>query len=261
MKVGRAERGSRRIVGLGALGLALALTGGCSLDEVTIPPFDGPSTNALSVVLTANPDWLKADGASTSVITATLRDTQGRAVSGRGLLLTTTDVWGEIVALGALGTDRMVTGTDGRARVVYTAPASKEMAANTDVLVWARPEGSDASGEFFRGVRIQLVAVDKRQYREPGTTHPVAQYLTEPRHGPFFVGVPIHFQSTSYAQSGTYLTQYEWHWDDGTNNFEYGPEKYHTFTAVGTYFVFHSVIDNFGGFDSTNNQIDVEAAP
>jgi hypothetical protein len=249
-------------VGLGALGLGLALTGGCSLDEVTIPPFDGPATTALSVVITANPDWVRANGVDTSIVTATLRDSRGRPVAGRGLVLRILDTAGHEIGirLGALAGDRIVTGADGRAHVVYTAPPSKEAATNTEVLVAARPEGSDYAGEFSRYVMIQIIAEQQRQY-PPGATQPVAEYLTEPRHGPFFVGVPIHFQSISRAQAGHYLTQYEWHWDDGTNNFEYGPEKYHTFSAVGTYFVFHSVIDDVGGFDSTNHQIDVEDAP
>jgi hypothetical protein len=250
-------------VGLGALGLGLALTGGCGLDEVTIPPFDGPATTALSVVITANPDWVRANGVDTSIVTATLRDTQGRPVSGRGLLLMIGDESGVDVKVGRLDADRIVTGSDGRARVIYTAPTNQESATNTSVLVKARPEGSNLSGQFERAVRIEVIALDQRQYPPvpPGHADPVASYLTEPRHGPYFVGVPIHFQSTSSAASGFYLTQYEWHWDDGTNNFEYGPEKYHTFTLSGTYFVFHSVIDNVGGFDSINHQIDVEDAP
>ncbi len=264
MKAGRAESRMGRLLGLGALGLGLALTGGCGLDDVTIPPIDGPATNALSVVVTADPDWLKADGVSTAVITAFARDTRGQPVSGRGFVLSILDAAGRVVKVGALNTDRIVTGSDGRARAVYTAPPSKEMASDFTVFVTARPDGNDSGGQFARAVEIDLIAVDERQYPPtpvPSSERITASFLTEPRHGPFFVGSPIHFQSTSGTISGAVITQYEWHWDDGTNNFSYGPEQYHTYTAEGTYFVFHSVIDNLGNFDSTNVQIDVEPAP
>jgi hypothetical protein len=263
-----AVRRTLRWSAAGVLGAALMVSGACTLDEVDIPKISGPSTTGVSLILTANPDWLRADGVSTSVIVVNLRDYGGQPIAGRTIVLGIGDEQGRDAAIGSLSVRTVVSGTDGRAQAVYTAPVSKEAAAHQGVMVKARPQGTDYAGEFERAVMIELIPMEDRRYPPDSTncpvdgdkTCPVCTFITEPRHGPFFVGVPIRFQSTSFDSNG-YLVRYEWHWDDGTANFEYGPEKYHTFGEVGRYWVFHSVTDNEGAIDSTNQQIDIEPAP
>ena len=53
------------------LALLLALSS-CGLEDLEVPPFEGPSTLSLGIRMSATPDIIVADGLSTSLVTATL---------------------------------------------------------------------------------------------------------------------------------------------------------------------------------------------
>lgn len=139
-----------------AAALALALTAsGCGLDKVQTPPLIGPSETGYSVQLTALPDTLNADGVSFATVQLVLRDSAGRAVSGRAVLF---EFNGDGTLLPSASSNYvgpiqsgivMATDKDGVANVIYIAGT-----AITTVTVAVRPYGIDSANGFFRTCEI-----------------------------------------------------------------------------------------------------------
>jgi hypothetical protein len=128
---------------------------GCGLDEVENPPLIGPSETGYSVQLTALPDTLNADGISVATVQLVLRDSAGKAVSGRAVLFefsgdgnlvpsADSNYVGPIQSGIVMATDR-----DGVANVVYVAGTGIGT-----VIVAVRPYGIDAANGFYRTVEI-----------------------------------------------------------------------------------------------------------
>src|SRR6185503_3502401 len=69
---------------LGVVLSAVALSG-CTLKDQEAPGLAGPSGLSLSLSVVASPDRLIQDGASQTVVTATVRNAQGEPVSGKGI--------------------------------------------------------------------------------------------------------------------------------------------------------------------------------
>jgi PKD repeat protein len=246
-------------VGAGARGafaacLLLALVG-CSLHEVSIPELDGPAEVSLSLRLTANPDVLVADGQSSSIITATLRGTDGRGLPGRAIFFTTADTSGRFADIGELSAEFVNTDANGVAQVVYTAPPRTDATADQSVLVLARPVGDDFSGANYRSVRIELRSAEPRLFPQipecglagaPSPPNcnlpPVCNFVVEAPAG-FRVGVNILFQSTSADPDGTIVRYF---WDFGNGRRADNPDVATTYFAPGTYTVTHTVTDNGG---------------
>lgn len=140
------------------LPLAIALTGlaGCGQDEAEVPPLAGPSGFALSIEMAAIPAFLNADGASTSTITITVRDRNGRPVAsqplfaqhnGDGVLFPAGQSTGNLQTGISLATDG-----SGEARVVYRAGTTRDLL----VKVQCEPYTTDAAstGELPRFVVV-----------------------------------------------------------------------------------------------------------
>ena len=118
-----------------AASAAVLLTlAGCTMHDQEAPPLSGPSEYATSIALTVTPDVLTQDGASQSLITVTARDANGQPL--RNLSLRAEVQIGGIRAdFGTLSARNLVTGNDGRATVVYTAPAAPAVAVDNGTLV------------------------------------------------------------------------------------------------------------------------------
>jgi len=121
---------------------------GCKADPVEIPNLRGPSELALSIMMTANPDFVVADGFQTSAVGLNVRDRDGRAVPNLPLI---------ILLAGAGSIDRNFVVTDGKgmASVTYTSTAGSGGQATR---VIARPVGLDFNGEVYREVTIELLS-------------------------------------------------------------------------------------------------------
>jgi len=208
MRSTRTRTARGRAVAAAATVVAIALSGGCGLQDVKIPNFDGPATTGISFVITATPDAVKADGLSSAVVVATLRGPDGAGIAGREIVFFVRDSEGRAAAIGKLSADRVTTGTDGRARTIFTAPARAEFDTRSSVFVEGRLVGDDLSGYDWsmRTVGIEVLPVDTRRYPPNASpTGPVCGFVLEPRFGYYYVGVPIRFQSTSYDPDG-YIT-------------------------------------------------------
>jgi hypothetical protein len=236
-------------------GLALLLSlSSCGLEDLEVPAFEGPSTFALGIRMTASPDIIVADGLSSSLITANLSDPDGRPLGGREIFFSVSDVAGNFADIGQLrstGPDRgvgtgLVVRTDGSgaARVAYVSPPRTDLTANALVIVAARLVGDDARGQFYRTVEIELRSAEPRLFPpNPNNIPPTCGFTVEPSVGPFRVNQTILFQTTSFDTDGI-IVRYEWFFGDGTK--EDSPDTNHIWRVPGNYTVAHIVTDNNG---------------
>jgi hypothetical protein len=237
----------------GALAMAIALSG-CGLEEVEIPDFAGPSEQGTAIRMTASPDLIVADGLSTSLIQATVFDQNGRPAAGRDIFFSVASNDGTLTDLGLLrstgpdigvGTGLQVrTDGSGVARVVYVSPPRTDFTATFNVLVAARPVGTDFNGQIYKTVSIELRSAEPRLFPpNPANLAPSCGFTVEPSVGPFRVNQAILFQSTSFDPDGV-IVRYEWFFGDGTK--EDKPDTNHVWRQPGTYQVMHIVTDNNG---------------
>jgi hypothetical protein len=135
---------------------------------------------------------------------------------------------------------------NGLAQVVYEAPARTDVTANTAVLILARQIGSDASGELYRQVRIELRSAEPRLFPTDPTggsnAKPFCSFAVQSP-SQFRAGTAILFQDASSDSDGT-IVRYEWY--SGAGQFEDSPDTAFVYPAAGTYTVTHVVTDNFG---------------
>ena len=235
-----------------AVSLILALNG-CGLEEVEIPDLDGPSSYGIGLVLTARPDIILADGFSTSLVQATVRDQNGRPASGRDIFFALADESGRFADLGTLsaagstgvGTGLIVrTNAQGIAQVIYEAPPRTDATAHQSVLVTARPVGEDATGTLYRSVRIELRSAEPRLFPEnPDNVPPECDFAVEAPSG-FRTNQSILFQSTSFDPDGT-IVRYFWDFGDGNRRADH-PDVATSYRFPGTYTVTHIVTDDDG---------------
>jgi PKD repeat protein len=231
--------------------MILALNG-CGLEEVEIPALEGPSELGTAVSLTASPDIVVADGLSTSLVQATVRDQNGRPVAGRDIFFAIADESGRSADIGALrssgavgiGTGLVVrTNAQGIAQVIYESPARTDATANQTVLVTARPVGTDANAAFIRTVRIELRSAEPRLFpQNPDNVAPVCDFAVQAPNG-FRVNQSILFQSTSFDPDGT-IVRYSW--DFGNGRRADTPDAATSYRLPGTYTVRHIVTDDDG---------------
>jgi len=237
---------------LAALCLALS---GCGVNEVDIPDLFGPSERGESLVLTASPDVLVADGRSFSLVQGIFRDRNGQPIRGRAILFKIGDESGHEISLGTLSSDagKGNTNTDanGVAQVIYTSPPRTDATANQSVLIMGRPVGTDFNAETYRYVRIELRSAEPRLFPQvPGNVSPFCNFLWETPNSPagvFRAPVFVQFNSTSNDEDGT-IVRYEWFFSDLVNGgVEYAPDTGHVFQRPGTWVVTHIVTDDDGG--------------
>jgi hypothetical protein len=231
----------------------LVVHGGCGLDEVEIPDLEGPSELALSIALTANPDIIVADGLSTSLVEATVRDQNGRPVAGREIFFSIADESGRPADLGllrapgtsvGLGTGLVVrTNAQGIAQVIYESPARTDATANQLLQVTARPVGTDASSALSRSVRIELRSAEPRLFpQNPNNAAPSCDFAVQAPFG-FRVNQSILVQSTSFDTDGTIVRYF---WDFGNGRRADSPDAATSYRLPGSYTITHIVTDNNG---------------
>ena len=143
-----------------AVALALVtLSSGCTMKEQETPALTGPSELGTGVSVTVTPDILTQDGGSQSLVTVSAFDSNGKPL--RNLSLRSEIMVGGVIAdFGSLSARSIVTGTDGRATLVYTAPAAPAGPAvdnGTTVSITVTPIGTDFANSAARIATIRLV--------------------------------------------------------------------------------------------------------
>jgi hypothetical protein len=257
-------RGRVRLRTMAGIGLLVAYAG-CGFDGVEVPELIGPSEQGTSVTLTASPDVMVADGFSTSLITATVRDQNGQPAAGRDIFFAISDASGNFADIGSLrslatgvdvGTGQLVrTNAQGIAAVVYEAPARTDATANQIVRVTARPVGTDADARLYRTVAIELRSAESRLFPEvAGNTPPTCGFAVQvtgkSNCGPTSCTIPINtsvlFQSTAHDEDpGGFIIRYFWNFGNGRTADHADVST--SYSLAGTYIVTHIVTDNNGG--------------
>lgn len=222
-----------------ALFAAITLAG-CTMESQEPPELGGPSEFGTSIAVAVSPDLLTQDGASQSVVTVTARDPNGGPV--RNLpLRAEIRVGGTIVDFGSLSARSIVTGADGRATFVYTAPPAASPAVDTFTIVDIAvvPVGSDFANSVSRVASLRLVP--------PGIVLPpdgLRPAFTFSPTAPQDHQSVIFDASTSQAPVNNPIASYSWNFGDGdTAN---GRTVTHEYDSAGTFVVTLTVSDAYG---------------
>ncbi len=197
---------------VGALAVVMT-TAACTVSETEAPALAGPSTLATDLNIQATPDTIMWDGSSQSTVTVDARGPNNQPIRGLSIRVDMLS-GGQVADFGTLSARTIVTGDDGRARAVYTAPPRPLDGADGTVLTLLfTPIGSDFRGALTRQVDIQLIP--------PGVILP-------PNGAPqpaftFSPSAPQTFQTILFDASGTKdegvecgsACSYTWSFGDG----------------------------------------------
>jgi hypothetical protein len=245
-----------------ALGACLA-SAGCTMKNQEAPPLMGPSEFATSITITVSPDVLTQDGASQSLVTITARDENGNPLRNLSLRAETF-VNGARVDFGSLSARNLVTDANGRATLVFTAPASPSgpgVDFGTTVQIVVTPVGTDFGNSMARLATIRLVppgsVVPPDGLRPRFTFEP-----TEPTdHQDVFFDAcndePQTPQPPPCAPANNPIATYSWDFGDGSTGS--GPQATHAYAVPGLYNVTLTITDFVGRSARTSNPITVVA--
>jgi chitodextrinase len=225
----------------------VALASACTMKSQDAPPLTGPSELGQSIAIAVSPDVLPQDGASQSFITVTARDENSLPI--RNLTLRTeTRVGGVPVDFGTLSARSVVTGSDGRATLVYTAPPSPAVSPDAFLIVdvVVTPLGTDYNNSNQRSAAIRLVP--QGQTIPPGDLVPL--FTVTPT-------APVDNQTVLFDASGSTgtIASYQWNFGDGARGD--GRTDDHAYATPGTYVVTLTLVDPFGRTASRSQSITV----
>jgi PKD repeat protein len=222
--------------------LALGLVA-CTLDKQAAPSLSGPSEFGLSVTMAASPDQLPRDGTSQSIVTLTVRDSQGRAVSGQRVSLSLP----ANAPVGAtLSQSEVVTGSGGQATFAVTAPASGSLG---NILVAATPVGTTGGNVAARTISITATPTNG--------TAPAAAFAFSPATPE--VGELVTLDASTTRDEGVPCGTCSYAWNFGGEGTASGMIVKHAFGAGGAYLVTLTVTDVGGSTSSTQQTITVSA--
>jgi PKD repeat protein len=227
----------------------VVLAGACTLQDQDPPPLTGPSEFAQSIVIAVSPDVLPQDGASQSFITVTARDANAQPI--RNLTMRTeTQVNGTPVDFGTLSARNVVTGSDGKATLVYTAPPSPAVSPDDFLLVdiVVTPFGTDFNNSSQRTASIRLVP--QGMVIPPGD---LAAAFTVTPTSPEENQTVLFDASTSKGS----IANYSWDFGDGRSGA--GQTTSHAYSTAGTYVARLTISDSFGRTASSVLSITVGA--
>ncbi len=240
----------RKLVITTCLSLAAVLSG-CTTKETPAPPLAGPSELALRLALQSIPDSILQDGASQAAIQIDATGADGRAVRALPLRIETA-LGGLLQDYGTLSTRTAVTGEDGRARIVYTAPPRPAESTGAEVVVTflVTPIGNDYRGEVPRTVDLRLVPPGVIL---PPNAPPTAAFGFSP-------SSPLPLQDIIFDASGSTDPDMRdgagnalpcgaactYRWDFGDGNTSSGIFSKHQYRTLGNYQVRLTVTDARG---------------
>lgn len=224
--------------------LAAVMGSACTVHQTEAPALTGPSEAALSVTVNASPDTLMANGRQQSSISIQARDASGGPKANQTFRLRTV-VDGVTVAYGALSTDTVVTGSDGKATAVYTMPSFTPFDAGTPsrvVSIYATPVGTDYAAATAHNVDLLIVPPPVPTAVAGAPTVSLSSSSASAK-----VGQVVNFDgSGTLASPGSSIVLYYWNFGDGLLNDEHGSDASHAFASPGTYTVVLGVQDDQG---------------
>src|SRR6185503_11943190 len=118
--------------GLWRAGATLLIAGSvaaCTVDKQEAPSLIGPGGSAQALTLAASPDRVAHNGSAQSVVTLKMIDDSGQPLAGKRVSVT--------ASTGSISQLEVVTGADGQASFIVTAPSLSTPAG--DIVVFATP--------------------------------------------------------------------------------------------------------------------------
>lgn len=236
-----------------------AATAACTVHGTDVPDLAGPSEFGLSLALTATPDSISQDGASQSSIAVVARGPDGTAKAGVSIRVQTA-VNGALQDYGTLSARTIVTGTDGRAVAVYTAPPpAASLGSGSIVTILVTPIGTNYQTATGQSAEIRLVPPGVVL---PPASAPTPNFTVSPQ--PVSAGIAANFDasrscaSQSSCSSTAGITSFSWNFGDGSSGV--GPVTAHTFAAAGSYMVTLTVTNDRGLTNSTAQAVSVSTS-
>lgn len=259
------------------LAVAALLGAACTVHQTEAPALSGPSETALSVTITASPDSISQDGRSTSTIGLQARDANGKLLSNLPFRLDML-VNGQAADYGTLSNRNLVTGSDGRASAVYTAPPAPPAGsvvgscgggsgavtvAGRCVQIVATSVSTDYATAASRMVEIHLIPVG---VIVPASATPVASFITAPSTPKANDAVQFDASKSCAGQTDAsgncpagsgIITSYAWNFGDGTVGS--GRTAGHVYTKAQTYLVTLTVTNDLGLSASSTQAVEIGA--
>jgi len=244
----------------------------CTIKDSATPALSGPSTFGVSVSVIATPDAINQDGGSQSAIKVIVRGPDGKGLSGVAIRM---DMQINNVPqdFGTLSARSLVTGSDGVANVVYTAPAQTvniqtptcNSLPGQCVDIVATASGTDFASVSSNFARIRLVPLGV--ILPPGDA-PTASLQFSP--GSPVVAQDITFDGTASCggpvvggtcQSSNQIVRWDWNFGDGDT--AAGATVRHNYQNAATFTVTLTVTNDRGVTGSATKSVTVStsAAP
>jgi len=218
------------------------------------PDLAGPSSFGHSLLVTATPDSIAADG-SMSLITAKVLDENAKPLAGVPLKAYIS-VSGTAVDYGDLSQRSITTNDQGEAKITYFSPIMTGFFAGTpgrEVWVTMEPVGQN----YLTVIPVHaVIKVTPPPVPRLGADAPIAVVTYTPTSPT--VGQVITFDaSTSVASTGHSIVSYFWDFGDARPyaNDEHGSDASHAYVAPGTYTMVLGVTDEAGHSNSTYQTI------
>ena len=236
-----------RIMGYRVLALLLIVASGssCRLGQPTAPELGGPSATGLSFALTASPDLLQRDGRAVSVVTVTAYNASSQAVPNQAVHFDIR-VEGQTGGLGALSQRDVVTGSDGRATVLYTSPLPAPLGQSDEATVQLilTSVGTNNANAVPSALTIRLTGANL-------AGGPSASFVLGPR-SPRLGDTILFDASASAPSTGNSIVAYAWDFGDGNASprvpylTSTGPTITHEYNKTGVFTVGLTVVDSAG---------------
>lgn len=234
-----------RVVALTAL-VALCAAG-CGLEQQSAPSIVAPSEFSLSVTAVVTPDQLPRDGQSQAVVTVTVRDARGQAVSGQRLSVS--------ASTGAVGQQDVTTDAGGNASFAYTAPPASTVVASGVAVIAVTPAAGGAGDAVARTFSVRLTGTPNT-----GTPAPAFSFLpTAPERLQ-----AVTFDATATTDEGAPCRDAcTYAWNFGGESTATGRTATYRFQQARSYVVTLTVTDAVGTTASTTQVVAVAnpAAP
>ena len=231
--------------GLWRAGAALLVAGSlaaCTVDTQEAPSLIGPGGSAQSLTLAASPDRVAHNGSAQSVVTVKMFDESGQPLVGQRVSVT--------ASTGAISHVDVVTGSDGQAAFVVTAPSLSTPAG--DIVVFATPFGTNADNALRRSLSIALTGTPVNK------TAPTASFTFEPEAPE--EGGGIVFDASATTDEGQVcgtLCSYSWNFGGLGSGSTQGMAVSRNALVRGTYAVTLTVTDNAGTVSSKTRAVTV----
>jgi chitodextrinase len=250
-----------RAVPVALVALAAIALGSCTVKKTDAPALAGPSETGLSLATSVTPDVLDHDGLSQAVVEVVTRGPDARPVGGVPLRVEIR-LNGVNIDFGRLSNRSPVTGSDGVARVTYTAPPAPIDPVDpfTVVTLVITPINGDFHGANERFVELRLVPRGVILGPNTPPTFPAEGFIITPT--PVTTRSPVTFDASGTLDEGTRCgTRCAYAWDFGDGTSATGITAVHEFEKPGNFVVRLTVTDARGSSVTTAKTVEVQVTP